>query len=231
MILPRYSFSLLLVIIVITVSFSNFASGLEWQPNQRSTSHPILTLDNPKRRPFSGGNTRLTSILPTEGSISEELSTERHSHGRILTSVVGLSCINIVYNILRPDPDVGLMVRKRVLFTTFFLCSMVFILIMNENAASVSQLLLSQMRLPRIFWEICIGSIAVVANSAGNGSIFRLFLSMMLCPTALIDIFFWGPILGATTSFHTCTGGYLRGPRICHYDFSKGAGRVVVGFG
>jgi len=106
--------------------------------------------------------------------------------------VVGLSCLNVVYNTLRPDPDVGLM-----------------------------------MRLPRIFWEICIGVIAAVAHHQ-EGSIFHLFLSMMLCPTGLMDIFFWGPILGATTSFETCTGGFLRGPRVCQYDFGKGMGRLVA---
>mmetsp|Transcript_25849 Transcript_25849/g.63314 ORF Transcript_25849/g.63314 Transcript_25849/m.63314 type:complete len:155 (+) Transcript_25849:1-465(+) len=107
--------------------------------------------------------------------------------------------MNIFYNMLRPDPDVGLM-----------------------------------MRLPRIFWEICNSCIATLSlgigssgGGGGEGSIFRLLLAMMLGPTALIDIFFWGPILGATTTFQTCHGGYLRGPRVCHMDMGKGVGRLV----
>ena len=160
--------------------------------------HPILKLENehsPRRRPFSGGKTRLTSILPTEGEgiVSEQVNNNsaQPAH-RMLSAVVGFSCINIVYNMLRPDPDVGLM-----------------------------------MRLPRIFWEICISCIAAVSVGGGEGSIFRLILAMMLGPTALIDIFFWGPILGATTTFQTCTGGYLRGPRFCRLDMAKGVGRTV----
>jgi hypothetical protein len=80
--------------------------------------------------------------------------------------------------------------------------------------------------MPRIFWEVCIGSIAISAR--GGGSVLLLLLSFMTGPTALIDIFFWGPIFGATTSFQSCTGGYLRGPRRCTPDFFKGVWRMLA---
>ncbi|CAJ1951970.1 unnamed protein product [Cylindrotheca closterium] len=186
-------------------SWCNSANGLEHQPRSSSSTtknnhHPMLTLENnnhlPRRRPFSGGTTRLTSILPTEGEgivLSEQVNHFRQQPAyRMLSAVVGLSCVNIVYSMLRPDPDIGLM-----------------------------------MRMPRIFWEICISCTAAISVGGGEGSIFRLLLAMMLGPTALIDIFFWGPILGATTTFQTCTGGYLRGPRFCRLDMGKGIGRIV----
>lgn len=86
------------------------------------------------------------------------------------------------------------------------------------------------MRLPRIFWEMCIGTIAISAQSVAQegSSILLLLLSLMTGPTALIDIFFWGPIFGATASFQRCRGGYLRGPRVCTPDFFKGAGRLLA---
>eukprot|EP00980_Cylindrotheca_fusiformis_P008101 scaffold1727_cov133-Cylindrotheca_fusiformis.AAC.4 len=83
------------------------------------------------------------------------------------------------------------------------------------------------MRLPRIFWEMCIGIIALSAR-CGEGSILLLLLSLMTGPTALIDIFVWGPIFGATASFQRCRVGYLRGPRVCVPDFLKGAGRIMA---
>lgn len=171
------------------------ATGLEQQPRRL----PI------RGRPFSGGVTRLTSSLPTEegeegavvvaGAAAAD-DVRRRSTTKtpaILASVAGFSCLNVVFNLMRPDPDVGVIPR-----------------------------------LPRVFWEVCIGCVAAAARAGGGASILQLVLCMMLCPTALIDIFFWGPVLGATTSFESCTGGFLRGPKVCSVDYGKGIGRLAV---
>jgi len=81
------------------------------------------------------------------------------------------------------------------------------------------------MRLPRVFWEACIWSVAIL--SQGGPSFFLLLLSVMCYPTALLDIFVWGPVFGFTTEFETCTGGWFSRPRICHMDYTKGISRLL----
>lgn len=100
--LRRFAQSLLVIVLV---ALSCFANGLEQQQQTLpSSSQPI------RRRPFSGGKTRLTSSLPTEGVVIERSIKRRPS--RILVPVVGLSCINVVFNMMRPDPDVGVIVSS-----------------------------------------------------------------------------------------------------------------------
>lgn len=64
-----------------------------------------------------------------------------------------------------------------------------------------------------------------------------LLLSLMLGCTALIDIFFWGPIFGFAASFGNkdCSGGWFsRRPYVCvsnpSLDYIKGYGRLFVTF-
>jgi hypothetical protein len=83
------------------------------------------------------------------------------------------------------------------------------------------------MRMPRICWEACI---RIVAQSAKKEPSNMFLLSLMLGTTALLDIFLWGPIFGAFTSFETCLGGgwFTRQPRVCSTDYTKGIGGMVV---
>ena len=86
-----------------------------------------------------------------------------------------------------------------------------------------------QMRLPRICWEVCI---RMVASSSYDEPSNLFLLSLMLGSTALIDIFLWGPIFGAFTSFETCKGGgwFSSKPRTCQRNYTKGLSGLLVTF-
>lgn len=84
-----------------------------------------------------------------------------------------------------------------------------------------------QMRLPRIWWEMCIW---IVSRSASNSPrTFLLLLSIMTGSTALLDIFVWGPFFATFASFAQCSGGWFGKPRSCVSDYTNGIGRLVVG--
>lgn len=85
-----------------------------------------------------------------------------------------------------------------------------------------------QARFPRILWEVCIATVSSFAGPSRPSTC--LLLSLMLVPTALIDIFIWAPGFALFAEFETCTGGgfFSRQPEVCTPDYVKGIGRLFV---
>jgi hypothetical protein len=121
-----------------------------------------------------------------------------------------------------------------------------------------------QLKLPRICWEACIyivgkeisrqqhnqvihkqhQAFANPVNGGGGGGLLQLLLAWMLASTALADIFVWGPIMAAFTSFQKCastnagwwklTPAMLRNhpdmtTRVCETDYVQGIWGLTVG--
>jgi len=113
--------------------------------------------------------------------------------------------------------------------TDFIIVSWVACANVLVNALRRDSAILWQARVPRVMWEVAIGTVALRATSPRASPALYLLLAAMTATTAVVDIFVWAPIFAYFADFRTCEGGWFsRAPRACRVDYTKGLGRLFV---
>jgi hypothetical protein len=204
---------------------------------------------------FVGNHNYAVSAAGAGGVVVSDESIVAEAAG-LLGLVVRLALANVIFNALRPDPQVAWSWRlPRMLWELSLAAVARGAVRRNHNVASAVDSDPdpgSSRRGGRRRWSkkskeapsVSQDAPAVAAESGGDSKTSRenresrllsaspsrfLLLAVMLVSTALADIFVWAPVFAAAVSFTSCAGGWLTGePRRCHADLAKGYGRALV---
>mmetsp|Transcript_62407 Transcript_62407/g.92705 ORF Transcript_62407/g.92705 Transcript_62407/m.92705 type:complete len:244 (-) Transcript_62407:711-1442(-) len=128
--------------------------------------------------------------------------------------------------IVNANPNV-LTGTKRTTFYTVVFLSLANILF---NILRPDPAIFWQARVPRVLWEFCIGTLALLSSSSDTTPASYFLLVIITGATALIDIFFWAPVFAFSADFEECTGGgwFSQKPKVCRSDYIRGVGRLTV---
>lgn len=84
-----------------------------------------------------------------------------------------------------------------------------------------------EMRLPRLLWELALIALALVGMAQPMA---LLVLALMTACTAMVDVFFWAPLLAFGVTWEECTGGgwFSSQPRVCTSSYTTGFSRLFA---